>query len=532
MNGSVPTLSVLRAVALLLLGIYPGRPASAVAAALPVDPQANSAYAHGEAMLREHKWDEGLSILEPLLKTSAGNPRVLNLVGLAYTGKGDPRQADVYFERAIKASPGFVPALKNLGINEFGLGAFEAADNHLHAAAKLAPDDPIIQLYLGESAYRRQDYPHAAEFLSRPGAAPGPEPLAALTISDLKIGNKDAAAAILDRGLQPDSLSPRSQFSLGLALVEAGQPDRALPFLEAVHRGYPAAPELAYDLALAQLAAHQYPPAIATIEDQVAQGHETAEFDNLLAEAYEGNKQTQPAIDALRKAIELDPQDEDNYLDFASLCINHQAFKEAGQVLAVGLGVQPKSARLIFERGILNAMQDHFDQAEADFQQSADLAPQDNSAYVGLGVTYIESGNTAEAIRILHKRILERPNDASLEYLLGEALVRSGAQPGEPAFTEAQAALEKAVHLDANLSTAHAALGSLYLKQGRLEGAVVQLEQARRLDPKEKSAYSHLAVAYRRLGQQDKVKEMISRLQQINDQERSGPHKLKEQAEQ
>jgi Flp pilus assembly protein TadD len=130
------------------------------------------------------------------------------------------------------------------------------------------------------------------------------------------------------------------------------------------------------------------------------------------------------------------------------LCIDHQAFAGASKVIEVRLGVRPKSARLIFERGILNAMQDHFEQAEKDFAESAALAPKDNSGYLSLGVTYIETGNTAEAIKLLRKWLAAEPNNANIAYLLGEALIKSGAQPGDPAFLDAQTDFEKSVHLD------------------------------------------------------------------------------------
>src|SRR5260370_21411540 len=64
-----------------------------------------SAYNRAETLIRNHQWDQGIEILQPLLKTAPANPRLLNLAGLAYTGKGDPKQADQYFESALRISP-------------------------------------------------------------------------------------------------------------------------------------------------------------------------------------------------------------------------------------------------------------------------------------------------------------------------------------------------------------------------------------------------------------------------------------------
>jgi tetratricopeptide (TPR) repeat protein len=395
-----------------------------------------------------------------------------------------------------------------------------------------APDDPIINVYLGEAYFQQQEYTRAAECLHRAGtgAMSDPKVRLSLVIIYLKMHDKEAATALLG-GLPPEALTPQAQAALGVSLLGSELPAGAAPYLEAARRAYPSSPDIAYDLALSQLGARHYTQAIATIMDLIAAGHESSELDNILSEAYEGNKETQPAVDALRKAISLDPEDDNNYLDFASLCIDHQDFNNASKVLEVGLGVDPRSARLLFERGILNAMQDHFDQAEKDFEESARLAPGDSSGYIGLGVTYIETGNTAQAIQVLRKRSALEPNNASLAYLLGEALMRSGVQPGEPGFLEAQETLERSVSLDPGISAPHAALGSIYLNQGKTQAAVDQLEQARAIDPKEKSAYAHLAIAYRRLGQPEKVKEVLSRLQAINAEERENPRQKMKQDE-
>jgi predicted Zn-dependent protease len=169
-------------------------------------------------------------------------------------------------------------------------------------------------------------------------------------------------------------------------------------------------------------------------------------------------------------------------------------------------------------------MLDHYDLAEKDFEQSSVLEPDKDSGYIGLGVTYIETGKSAQAVPLLRKRLREKPDDANLLYLLGEALVRSGAAPGDKAFAEAQASLEKSVTLNPAMCLPHIELGGIYMQEGRIADAVPQFEQARLIDPKEKSSYSHLAIAYRRLGQPEKAKEMVSFLRDINDEERANPN--------
>lgn len=482
-----------------------------------------AAYSRAEALIRSHQWDQGIAVLQPLLQATPRNLRLLNLAGLAYTGKGETRQADRYFESALKISPDFVPALKNLAINEASLGQIENARQHLNAALQQAPDDPVANLYLGELSYRQQAFKQAAEHLHRAGEliSRNPNLLASLAVSELKLNNRQQAIGLLAE-IAPAALTAQSQSTLGVALAQASLPDRAIPYLEAARTSNPAAPDITYDLALCYIAVKRYPDAIGLLQNLSTSGQETSENDNLLAEAFEANHETQHAVDTLRRAIALSPEEDNNYLEFASICLDHQAFDEAAKVLKVGLGIHPRSARLVFERGILNAMQDHFDLAEQDFKASADLDPENNSAYVGLGVTFLQTGNATQAIQVLRTRIHDHPDDANLCYLLGEAILRAGAQDGNPALAEAQTLLQKAIRLDDKLVEPRISLGIIYLRHERLEEAITQFEQARRLDPKAKSAYSHLAVAYRRLGQQDKSREVLLQLKDLNDQERTG----------
>jgi tetratricopeptide (TPR) repeat protein len=345
--------------------------------------------------------------------------------------------------------------------------------------------------------------------------------LARLAISEFRAGEReDGLKAVAS--LQPETLNQQLVLVLGVELAKGELCDKAIPYLLRARTASPASADLGYDLAVCYLSGKQYPEATSALQSLIDGGHETSEIDNTLAEAYEADHQTQKAVDALRRAIALSPGDDENYLDFASLCLDHQDFQNAAKVLAVGLDVHPKSSRLVFERGILNAMQDRFEDAEKDFQLSAGLAPESDTGYIGLGVTYLETGKAAQAVPVLRGRLRDHPEDANLSYLLAEALLRSGAQQGDAGYSEAQTLLEKSVRLNPNMVEPHVSLGTIYLRQDKARDAAEQFEQARKIDPNSKGACAHLAVAYRKLGQADKAREVLLELKAINDRERAG----------
>lgn len=477
-------------------------------------------YERAEAAIRQGQWDTGVQLLLPLLQQSAESPqaaKVHNLYGIALTGKGDLALANRQFEQALRMSPGFAPAMKNLAVNEFALHKTADAERHFLMALKLQPADPLIHAYLGEIDYERRQFKSAADHFRHAGMmALGDSTATPHFLDSLFNSNQRDAAVDLLSQLHDANLRPRLQFRIGLLLAQHQLFEQAIPFFQALPNSYDAS----LNLATCYLETQRYPQAIQTLQSLANGGRETAETDNLLAEAYEKNNQIQEAIDALRQATLLAPEDEDNYFDLASLCINHDAYDLGLEIIEVGLRHRPNSPRLILERGLLEAMQNHFDLAERDFQLSSSLSPEKNFAYVGLGLSYMEEGNLPEALKILRQRIKRKPDDATLQYLLGEGLLRSGASPGEAAFAEAKAALGKSLALNPKSASAHIAFAKLLLKQGGVERAVVHLETARALDPKLKAAYSQLAIAYRRQGKPEQAKAMLATLSKLNEDDR------------
>ena len=322
------------------------------------------------------------------------------------------------------------------------------------------------------------------------------------------------------RGLDQSQVPLQQRFSIGLGLARHELYAQAVPYFQAVAAKYPESYDAAFNLAVCYVETKQFSAAIETLKAAVAAGHQTAELDNLLAEAYEGNQQTQEAINTLRDATRLAPQDENNYIDLAALCTTYEAYALGLEIIDVGLHYHPQSDRLIFQRGVIYAMRNQFDLAEQDFQLAAKLAPEKNLSYVALGVSYMQVGDLPKAITSLRQRIKQKPYDPTLRYLLGEALVRSGATPGDPAFTEAKVSLEKSVKLNPRFAPAQVNLGKIYLKENRLDESLAHLEQARTLDPKDKSAYSQLAIVYRRKGKPEVAKTMLAKLNELNDQAR------------
>jgi len=474
-----------------------------------------------ELLIRGGHADQAVAVLKSLLAAAPEDPRARNLLGLALTAQGDLAAADSEFSRALRSDPRFYPALQNLATNEYTLKDFSASEKHFLAAEKFLPDDPAINSFLGKLTFKRGAYADAAKYFPKAASLFQQEPalVVALVQSELEIGQDDAALEHLSQ-FNAASASLRAQFQLGLTLASHGHEERAIPFFEAVQKQHPDSYDAAFNLAVCYLAARRFAPAIDLLMGIKQKGKVTAELDNLLSEAYKGADQIQPAIDALREATRLDPEDEANYIDLASLCTDHDAYDLGLEVIDVGLRYNPQSDRLVFQRGILHAMKNQFDLADKDFQLASQLAPDKNLSYAGLSISYMQTGNLPEAVRTLRERVRQKPDDATVQYLLGEALIRAGAAPDAREFAEAKTALERSVALNASFVPPKVDLAKLYLRENRVEDAVALLEKARALDPQEKSIYSQLATAYRRQKKSEQAAAALATLTRLNEEQR------------
>ncbi|MBV6395924.1 MAG: hypothetical protein HFACDABA_01512 [Anaerolineales bacterium] len=112
------------------------------------------------------------------------------------------------------------------------------------------------------------------------------------------------------------------------------------------------------------------------------------------------------------------------------------------------------------------------------YQRAASLAPTDASFWRLLAVFCAQyTFQTAEVgVAAAHQVVLLAPDDAASYDLLGWLYLSSGLH------AEAEAALQHALALDANLAAAHLHLGMLYLQRGDYPAARAQLLLARDLD--------------------------------------------------
>ncbi|HKN60351.1 MAG TPA: tetratricopeptide repeat protein, partial [Candidatus Acidoferrales bacterium] len=312
---------------------------------------------------------------------------------------------------------------------------------------------------------------------------------------------------------------PEVEMRVGTDLTRQGRFLEAIPHLVAAQGHVNDEYAVNFNLALCYVASHQPKLAIPILANLRDQGQATSDVWNLLAQAYVGDEQSQKAFEAFEKAAALRPESEKLYALVADACLDQQDYDLGLKVVDAGLQKLPESARLHYQRGVFLTALDRFDMAKRDFDLASQSAPGTDIGYLAAAHEDLLEWNTTDAIRVAREAIASGKDNYILLSILGEALIRSGINPGDAGFAEAKGALEKSAAERPGYSRSHISLGKLYLMEDRADDAIAQLDKARDLDPRNPAVYSYLASAYRSKGDMQHAKEMLATLARLNQEQ-------------
>jgi tetratricopeptide (TPR) repeat protein len=304
----------------------------------------------------------------------------------------------------------------------------------------------------------------------------------------------------------------RTHFQAGVLLARLEKYSEAANKFLLAQPDYPDAYEAGYNLTLAYVRANDPARAIAAGEKLTAAGHRKPELYNLLSQAYENAGRTKDAYDALRTATELDPRDEANYVDLMTLCLKHENFDLSLEISEVALKFIPRSSRLRMERGVAMAMMGWFEQADGEFMGASLAKPDDPLPYAALALVRIQMNRIAEAIELLRKRRQANSRDYLSGWLLGEAINRSGVEPGSAGEKEAVASLQDAIRVNPKAAAARTLLGKFLTKRGDFDAAAAAFEAALQSDPEDTNAAYQLAVLCRKRGDTMRAEELFAKV--------------------
>jgi tetratricopeptide (TPR) repeat protein len=437
------------------------------------------------AALRARDFDKAVDLTRSALRQAPNNPQLWTLQGIAFSSKGDNKQALAAFLQALKISPDNIAALAGAAQIHYEAGSQSAVPflNHL---LQLRLDDPTASAMLAVLDYRRGDCPAAATHFQKAG-----------TLVDSQLDALHAYAT---------------------CLVKLKRLDDAIAIFQKAAALHSNDPQELRVLASIELMAHKPQDAVATLRPLLDAEVPDAGTLQLASRAFEDAGDTPQAVSTLRQAILLEPRNTSLYLDFANISFEHQSFQVGVDVITEGLSLQPGADGLYLARGVLYVQLAQYDKAEADFEKSYQLNPNQSLSTAAEGLSAVQSNDLDHALTSIQSKLARKPNDPILLYLQADILSQKGADPGSPEFQLAVRSAKKAVALQPTLGAARAVLAKLDMQAGQFQDAIEQCRKALLSDPKDQTAVYRLIQALRKTGQKKEIPELLTRLAQLREQ--------------
>jgi len=313
-----------------------------------------------------------------------------------------------------------------------------------------------------------------------------------------------------------------AQRKLGEFYLQDNRIAQGIQYMEKAARLNPADYNTGYDLSLAYLDSGATAKASAQLRAMIAR-QETAELDDLLAEAEEKSSDYKGAAVAYHRAAELDPS-EDHIFNLASFLLQHPHYEgfldEALVFFRYGAQKYPRSAKLTVGLGVTLYAESKYDDAVRTLCAAVDLNPADPKPYQFLGKLSRVSPPLQPEIRTRlagFARLYPENGAASYYYAMSlwqEAGGESGAN-----LAAIEGLLKKAIAADPSLYEAHFQLGVLYQDQQNYSAAIEEFNRTLALRPDYSGAHYRLALLYSRTHRKDLADEQLALLKQIKKQD-------------
>jgi tetratricopeptide (TPR) repeat protein len=353
------------------------------------------------------------------------------------------------------------------------------------------------------------DHKAAAKLLSDelPLVRERPETITSLARAYYHLGETAKAQETL-QWLADSPAGPEATFQGGRVAAQFGDYDSAEKLFLSVRSSYPDLAALNYNLALAQYSARRYSDSEKTLQDSIADGHDTSEAYALLARVYLKQDRLPEMLAAFEKAINLEPANETNYLDLGQALLDKRNYKTAMEVANETLKRFAASSRAYSLKGGIELGMDVLTDAKKTYAKAIELDPNNPTALLGLALTQWNASQDAEAEKSFEAGIRKFPGNAFFQLKYALFLLNSPEEnePGRQA--QIKALLKKSEELDDSIAETHFQLGNLAIKENRYDEALKELEIAAREDPDLSKVHYAVARVYRRMGREgDAAKE-------------------------
>lgn len=294
-----------------------------------------------------------------------------------------------------------------------------------------------------------------------------------------KQGRLDEAEAFFQRAVRSDASMVGAHMNLAYLYLLKKEPEKTAAELREVLRLEPGNAEAAYRLAWLLLSQGRIDECISFVLKLKGSQQLSAPLLGVLGDAYSRKGNKAEALSAIKKALELRPNDAAYHFALGSAWLKHPP---------------------------------DLQEAEQSFRQFLKLQPDDARGQLLLGYVLLKEKQYAEARELLEKSIQKGAGTPEAFYYLG--LIAQGQNEDERAIEF----FLKAIQLAPSFAHVHIALGATYMKLKDYTRAQQALETGVKLNPDDSKAHYNLAMLYARMKNPERAQEEMRIVEKLKNQ--------------
>lgn len=249
--------------------------------------------------------------------------------------------------------------------------------------------------------------------------------------------------------------------------------------------------------------------------EEFAKQNNSASSNDLLEEGktYYNNGEYDKAIEIFKKAVELNPNDDDSWRLLGNSYNRNGQIEEAIKYYLKAAELNPDDSRNWFNLGISYSNNEQYKEAINSFLKVVELNPDDSYNWYSLGNSYIKNEQVEDAIKSLLKATELNSNDYQSWLDLGISYIHN------EQYEEAIEPLLKAIELNPNNAGDLSLLGLVYKLNGQYEEAIKYLSKAKELNPDGFNNWYELGEVYLYNGQFQEAIETLLKAVELNPDE-------------
>ncbi|MFX1292935.1 MAG: tetratricopeptide repeat protein [Promethearchaeota archaeon] len=208
-----------------------------------------------------------------------------------------------------------------------------------------------------------------------------------------------------------------------------------------------------------------------------------------LGRAYTKNREYNKAIEALKRAIEIDSKFVEAWNILGAIYFGKKDYNKAINTFQHLLKLKPKNHVVWYNLGRTYVKNGDYDNAINVLKRAIEIKSDMLNARNVLGATYYVKGNYSKAIKIYQRLLVLKSDDYSVWYNLGRTYIKSSE------YDNAIEALEHSIAINPNFASAWNVLGASYFGKGDYTQAANSFKNFVSLDPDDHIAWYNLGEA-------------------------------------